>query len=87
LYTREIIEEVLAVCGVSMTVNDLDALGRSILAEKYRFKCREGFSLAPDSVHIPRRIVEIPSGRGMIQEDEIRRGVARYKELLEKELL
>jgi aldehyde:ferredoxin oxidoreductase len=84
LYTREIIQEVLSVCGISLTIEDLDALGRSILAEKYRFKIREGFSLEPKSILIPKRILELPSGRGTIEEDEIRRGIARYKELLEK---
>ena len=84
LYTREIIQEVLSVCGISMTVEELDVLGRSILAEKYRFKVREGFSLEPDSVPIPKRILELPSGRGLMEEEMIRRGIARYKELLEK---
>jgi aldehyde:ferredoxin oxidoreductase len=86
LYTREIIQEVLSVCGIPMTVEELDTLGRSILAEKYRFKVREGFSLEPESIPIPKRILELPSGRGEINEEVIRRGIARYKELLEKNM-
>lgn len=86
LYTKEIIREVLSVCGISMTADELDALGRSILAEKYRFKIREGFSLEPDSISVPERILKLPSGYGMIQEADIRRGVARYRELLERDI-
>jgi len=86
LYTKEIIREVLSVCGISMTADELDTLGRSILAEKYRFKIREGFSLEPDSISVPERILTLPSGYGMIQEADIRRGVARYRELLERDI-
>lgn len=87
LYTREVISDVLSVCGITMTPEEMDNLGKSILAEKYQFKVREGFSLEPDQIHIPHRILELPSGRGMIEAEVIRKGVARYKDLLENKLI
>ncbi|MDX8550298.1 aldehyde:ferredoxin oxidoreductase [Methanospirillum sp. J.3.6.1-F.2.7.3] len=87
LYTPEIIQEVLSVCGITMSLKELDGLGRSILREKYLFKIREGFSLEPESVPIPKRILELPSGRGLIEAESIRRGIERYKVLLENDKL
>ncbi|PWR71818.1 aldehyde ferredoxin oxidoreductase N-terminal domain-containing protein [Methanospirillum stamsii] len=84
LYSREVIREVLSISGIDMTIEELDILGRDILYEKYLFKLREGFSLEPDKVQIPSRIFELSSGKGMIREEEVRRGVARYKSLLEE---
>jgi aldehyde:ferredoxin oxidoreductase len=87
LYTPEIIQEVLSVCGITMSLKELDDLGRTILREKYLFKIREGFSLEPESVPIPKRILELPSGRGLIEAESIRRGIERYKVLLENNKL
>ena len=83
VYTEEIVIECLKICGIEMDHPELRALGESILKEKYRFKFREGFSLEPDKLRLPTRVTEYPSGRGIIGEEDIRKGIARYHSLIQ----
>ncbi len=82
VYTEELVRDCLQVCGITMDVDQLITLGKEILYEKYQFKFREGFSLDPDVLRIPKRVSTQPSGKGIIQEEDIRKGVKTYDELI-----
>lgn len=59
IYTPEIVSEALHQSGLGFDKESLMRTGREILAEKYRFKAREGFSF--ENMRIPSRIFETPS--------------------------
>ena len=82
LYTPDTIQACLKTCGITYSPEELQVLGREILKEKYKFKIREGFILDPDSVSIPNRIFELPSGKGRIDPDVIKEGVAAFHDLV-----
>lgn len=84
VYTEETVLSCLHVCGIDIDAPSLIALGRDILQEKYLFKFREGFSLAPENLRIPARVTEQVSGRGKITEEEIRKGVEAYYSLISR---
>lgn len=80
IYKPEVVVKSLKILGVETDESSLLALGRSILKAKNEFKFREGFD--PEKLRIPRRILEIPTPRGMVKEEYLRRAIeAFYKEL------
>ncbi|MCK4547252.1 MAG: aldehyde ferredoxin oxidoreductase family protein [Candidatus Eisenbacteria sp.] len=84
VYTPEIVSEVLSVSGMNFTHEEMVRVGEEILAEKYRFKLREGFSFP--GLRIPQRILETPSPMGQLDESYIRKAVACVQERITRRL-
>lgn len=78
VYTPETVLRALAVTNSEHTADDLVRLGTETLRRKYAFKMREGFD--PAALRIPRRILETPSPLGPLEEEFLRRAVARFVE-------
>jgi aldehyde:ferredoxin oxidoreductase len=78
VYTPETVLRALAVTGSEHTAEDLARLGTETLRRKYGFKMREGFD--PAALRIPRRILETPSPLGPLEEEFLRRTIARFVE-------
>jgi aldehyde:ferredoxin oxidoreductase len=78
VYTPETVLRALAVTSSEHTAEDLVRLGTETLRRKYAFKMREGFD--PAALRIPRRILETPSPLGLLEEEFLRRTIARFVE-------
>ena len=76
VYAPEVVQRALAAVGWERSLDDLTRLGTETLRRKYGFKIREGFE--PDKLRIPRRILETPSPLGVLDEDFLRRAIARF---------
>ncbi|RME33996.1 MAG: aldehyde:ferredoxin oxidoreductase, partial [Thermoflexia bacterium] len=76
VYTPEVVGRALAVAGMPRSADDLARLGAETLARKQAFKTREGFD--PARLRIPRRILETPSPLGTLDEEFLRRAIARF---------
>jgi aldehyde:ferredoxin oxidoreductase len=76
VYTPEVVQQALAVAGFERSADDLAQLGAETLRRKYDFKRREGFDLV--QLRIPRRILEIPSALGPLDEGFLRRAVQLF---------
>ncbi len=76
VYAPEVVQRALAAAGWDCSTDDLARLGAETLWRKYDFKIREGFD--PASLRIPRRILEAPSPLGVLDEDFLRRAIARF---------
>ncbi len=76
VYTPEVVGQALAVAGMPRSADDLARLGAETLARKQAFKTRAGFD--PARLRIPRRILETPSPLGALDEDFLRRAIARF---------
>jgi aldehyde:ferredoxin oxidoreductase len=68
----------LAAAGFERSADDLTQLGTEILRRKYVFKRQEGFDLA--QLRIPRRILEIPSALGPLDEGFLWRTIQLFAE-------
>ncbi len=82
VYTPEVVCRCLRVLGKECTPAELRRLGESILREKYAFKFREGFSLSPEAVHIPKRVLELPTPQGILREEDFREGIREFERLI-----
>jgi aldehyde:ferredoxin oxidoreductase len=81
VYTAEAITKALDAIGMeNWTEEKLEDLGRDIHRAKMDFKFREGFSLA--ELRIPKRIFEVPTPHGFLKEEEIRKAIAVYGEMI-----
>jgi aldehyde:ferredoxin oxidoreductase len=76
VYAPEVVQRALAAVGWERSLDDLVWLGTETLRRKYGFKIREGFD--PARLRIPRRILETPSPLGVLDEDFLRRAMARF---------
>lgn len=80
IYKPEMVIKSLKILGIETDEDSLFTLGRDILKTKNEFKFREGFS--PEKLRIPKRILEMPTPRGIVKEEYVKRAVeAFYKEL------
>jgi aldehyde:ferredoxin oxidoreductase len=77
LYKPDTILKALRSVGFQLTLDDLYRIGKEVYKEKYRFKIREGFSL--DELRLPKRIFEIPSPNGKLDERFIQRALEYTK--------
>ena len=57
-------------------------MGLEILRNKYEFKIREGFDF---QLRFPKRIFETPTPLGLIDEEELKSIIMKYKELITRE--
>jgi aldehyde:ferredoxin oxidoreductase len=77
IYTPEMVSRALRVSGLQISQDDFIRTGKEILREKNFFKVREGFSL--DNLHFPKRIFELTTPAGDIQEGYLHRAMAEAK--------
>ncbi len=81
VYSAEAITKALNAIGVENgTAEKLDDLGRDIHRAKMDFKFREGFNLS--KLRIPKRIFEVPTPHGFLKEEDIRKGIEVYGEMI-----
>jgi aldehyde:ferredoxin oxidoreductase len=78
VYAPGTVLQALAAAGWDRSSGELTRLGVETLRRKYAFKMREGFD--PAALRIPPRILETPSPLGTLEEDFMRRAVARFAE-------
>ncbi|MBU2027688.1 MAG: aldehyde:ferredoxin oxidoreductase, partial [Proteobacteria bacterium] len=81
IYSPELVSRTLRISGMNISPDDLTRIGEEIHREKYLFKVREGFSFA--SLRLPRRIFEVASPAGAIEEEYLRKALA----FVEKDVL
>ncbi len=84
VYKPEVVIRALKPLGYDYTVEDLKALGKKIHLMKYRLKIREGFDL--DKLRIPRRILEVETPHGKIDEAKLRKMIKLFKEMIQQDL-
>jgi aldehyde:ferredoxin oxidoreductase len=82
IYTPEIVERALTLCGYHYSADSLNYIGRKIHRAKYEFKMREGFTI-DDDFPLPARAFETPSPVSYNSEDYVRRALARFHEILQ----
>ena len=73
VYTKEIVLKTLKSVGLELSDQQLTKLGLEILKLKYEFKKREGFDYS--RLRIPKRILEIETPLGKIDEQYLRKAV------------
>ena len=78
VYTMDTVRRALSVAGMERSEEELVELGVRILSRKYAFKRREGFD--PESLRVPRRILETDSPLGRLDEGFLRRAINRFVE-------
>jgi aldehyde:ferredoxin oxidoreductase len=81
LYQPDIVLKALHHTGFSLTQNKLNSVGQEIHRQKYRFKVRHGFSL--DEVQLPKRILEVNTPFGVLEEPYMKSVVEHYQQLLD----
>lgn len=84
VYKPEISSKALGSIGITTTPEELNAVGREIFRLKWKAKRRFGYSL--DSVRIPKRYFETPSGSGLLQPERFGRLLQLYRNRLSDEL-
>ena len=80
IYTTERIEKCLKLFGWDLNETDLVQIGKKILVEKNQFKLEMGFDM--EKFYIPKRVLEVPTPLGLIDESYLREVVKYYKECL-----
>lgn len=81
VFTAEAITKALDAIGIeNWTAEKLGDLGRVIHRAKMDFKFREGFNIA--KLRIPKRIFEVPTPHGFLKEEEIRKALGLYEEMI-----
>lgn len=81
IYTPNIVVKTLKVVDLDVTEESLRKTGVEILRNKYLFKIREGFN--PNSLRIPKRILEKESPLGILNEGLIREGIMDFFKMLQ----
>ncbi|MGC9165307.1 MAG: aldehyde ferredoxin oxidoreductase family protein [Thermoprotei archaeon] len=76
IYDEKIVKEALSVVGLNMDTTLLKQKGLDILRMKYEFKIREGFD--PKILRIPKRITEVETPLGKIDENYLRSLINEY---------
>ncbi len=81
VYSAERIIKALDAIGIeNWTEEKLEDLGRVIHRAKMDFKFREGFDLA--KLRIPKRIFEVPTPHGFLKEEDVRKAIEIYGEMI-----
>ncbi len=76
IYTPEIVRDALKVTGFEFSCDEIERIGIRILAEKNKFKLREGFN--PEELRVPKRIFETSTPLGILDENFIKETVKHY---------
>jgi aldehyde:ferredoxin oxidoreductase len=77
IYTPEIVLKSLKLAGYELDESNLRKIAQYIYAEKYHFKIKSGFNF--DSLNLPKRVFELPSSNGQLNEDFARRCIEILK--------
>lgn len=80
IYKPDIVSNALTAVGFDYSLDNLQTIGEKIYKEKYRFKVREGFSF--DKLRLPKKIFEIASPIGELDEDFIKNAIEYTKKYL-----
>jgi aldehyde:ferredoxin oxidoreductase len=81
VYTQERVIKALDAIGIeNWTAEKLEDLGRVIHRAKMDFKFREGYDIA--NLRIPKRIFEVPTLHGYLKEEDIRKALKIYGEMI-----
>jgi aldehyde:ferredoxin oxidoreductase len=80
IYDREIVMKALKTAGHRITPERFDGIGLEILREKNQFKLEHGFN--PSALRIPKRILEMSSPHGKVQEGYLVKAVEEFYRLL-----
>jgi len=80
IYVPDVVARALQAAGLSLSVEDLNAIGQSIHRNKYEFKLREGFS--PEDLRLPKRIFQTPSLVRDWDEPYLRTALAHLREAI-----
>ncbi|HIE12314.1 MAG TPA: aldehyde:ferredoxin oxidoreductase [Desulfotomaculum sp.] len=84
VYTQETTVRVLGSIGIRTSPEELKAVGQEIFRLKWEVKRRLGYSL--DSISIPKRYFETPSGSGLLKPQRFEQLLGLYRERLAEEL-
>ncbi len=81
VYTPEIVIKALDAIGLEgWTEEKLESLGRDIHRAKMDFKFQEGYDLT--KLRIPKRIFEVPTPNGLLKEEDLRKAIEIYGEMI-----
>ena len=81
VYTPEIVIKALDAIGLEgWTAEKLESLGRDIHRAKMDFKFQEGYDLT--KLRIPKRIFEVPTPNGLLKEEDLRKAIEIYGEMI-----
>lgn len=80
IYRPDTVRECLEPLGLKLSEEELVGIGKEILRNKNRIK--EGLGFSFDKIRFPRRIFEVETPLGMIDEGKLREVVERFRELL-----
>ena len=80
IYSEEIVLKALKSAGFDFTKEELLKISEKIYNRKYEFKFREGFSL--DNYRLPKRIFEVVTPTGMIDENYMREVIKEAKKII-----
>jgi len=83
VYDEETIVKALALIGLPKAGGSLRGLGNEIFQRLYRFKVREGFNLGKEE--IPKRMTEIETPYGRLDQGKLREMVQHYIRLRERQ--
>ena len=80
IYKEDLVVKALNSIGISITKEDLEKIGIEIWIEKQLIKIREGFD--PEKIRIPKRILEVETPCGKIDEKIFKEAAIEYKKIL-----
>ncbi len=80
IYEPQRVSSALQSAGFNLSTTELVRIGEEIHTNKYRFKTREGFTL--DGLRLPRRIFDVPTLTGKLDEKIIRAAIEHIRKIL-----
>jgi len=81
IYTEDRIVACLDSIGISKSKEELQKIGKEIMANKNAFKKREGFDIS--KVKISQRLLDCPTPQGKLSQEDIRKGIDYYIKRME----
>lgn len=76
IYTRDVVRRALKTAGFELTTEQIDALGKAIYNEKFKFKFREGFKVA--DLKLAERVYQTDSPLGKVDREFIAAAVSYF---------
>ncbi|MGQ4892938.1 MAG: aldehyde ferredoxin oxidoreductase family protein [Candidatus Njordarchaeia archaeon] len=80
IYKPPTVIKALETVGIHLTEDELMKIGEKTYFEKFKFKVREGFNVSVQDM--PKRIMEVPTPRGMITEEYLDRALKHFKKIV-----
>ncbi len=82
VYTPKLASKCLLSLGIEKSPDELVKLGLETMAEKYRFKFREGFDF--NKVTLPKRFFEAETPHGRLREEKARKMIDMYASMVKR---